>query len=177
MARLEPYSPTPAARAGRIVMTVMPFAVGLVCVLLSFVPVGRIFGSHITPAFPLMAIYYWAIVRPEMFPPLAVLVVGLVFDLLSGGAIGLWAFVYIVTYALVVSQRAVVVNAPFSAFWIGFLAAAGFAGALAWGIVSIMHGILVPPGTVIRHMAVTVAVFPIFAMLFGRIQSRVLQGG
>lgn len=176
MPRLEPYSPTPAARAGRIVMTVMPFAMGLACVLLSFVPLGRIVGSPLTPAFPLMAIYYWAIVRPEMFPPLAVFAVGLIFDLLSGGAIGLWAFVYVVTYAVVISQRMLVVNAPFSVFWVGFLFAAAFAGALAWAIISIIHGMFVPPGSVARHMAVTVAVFPIFAMLFGRIQTRVLQG-
>ncbi|ABS64090.1 rod shape-determining protein MreD [Parvibaculum lavamentivorans DS-1] len=176
MPRLEPYSPTPAARAGRIVMTVMPFAMGLACVLLSFVPLGRIVGSPLTPAFPLMAIYYWAIVRPEMFPPLAVFTVGLIFDLLSGGAIGLWAFVYVVTYAVVISQRMLVMNAPFSVFWIGFLVAAAFAGALAWGVVSISHGMFVPLGPVSRHMAVTVAVFPIFAMLFGRIQARVLLG-
>lgn len=176
MAKLEPYSPTPAARAGRIVMTVMPFVMGMACVLLAFVPLGRIVGSPLTPAFPLMAIYYWAIVKPEMFPPVAVLAVGLMFDLVSGGAIGLWAFVYVVTYAVVISQRMLLVNAPFSAFWFGFLVTAAFTGVLAWAIVSIIHGILVPPGSAIRHMAVTVAVFPIFAMLFGRIQTRVLQG-
>ncbi|MEP0708538.1 MAG: rod shape-determining protein MreD [Parvibaculum sp.] len=177
MAKLEPYSPTPASRAGRIVMTIMPFVIGLVCVLFSFVPIGRIFGSPLTPAFPLMAVYYWAIVRPEMFPPLAVFTVGLLFDLLSGGEIGLWAFAYVVTYAVVVTQRMLVVNAPFSAFWIGFAFAAGFAGALAWVVVSIIHGVFVPPVSVMKHMAVTVAVFPIFAMLFGRIEARVLQGG
>ncbi|MDZ4380047.1 MAG: rod shape-determining protein MreD [Parvibaculum sp.] len=176
MAKLEPYSPTPAARAGRIVMTIMPFAIGLACVLLAFVPLGRIVGSALTPAFPLMAIYYWAIVKPEMFPPFAVFAVGLIFDLVSGGAIGLWAFVYVITYAVVISQRMLLVNAPFSAFWIGFLATAAFAGLLAWAIVSVIHGIFVPPGSVIRHMAVTVAVFPVFAMLFGRIQTRVLLG-
>ncbi|MDO9127806.1 MAG: hypothetical protein Q7U42_13145, partial [Parvibaculum sp.] len=113
---------------------------------------------------------------PEMFPPLAVFAVGLIFDLLSGGAIGLWAFVYVVTYAVVISQRMLVVNAPFSVFWVGFLFAAAFAGAFAWAIISIIHGMFVPPGSVARHMAVTVAVFPIFVMLFGRIQTRVLQG-
>ncbi|PIQ40838.1 MAG: rod shape-determining protein MreD, partial [Thalassolituus sp. CG17_big_fil_post_rev_8_21_14_2_50_53_8] len=105
-----------------------------------------------------------------------VFAVGLMFDLISGGAIGLWAFVYVVTYAVVISQRMLLVNAPFSAFWIGFLVTAAFAGVLAWAIVSVIHGIFVPPGSVIRHMAVTVAVFPVFAMLFGRIQTRVLQG-
>ncbi|MEX2250192.1 MAG: rod shape-determining protein MreD [Parvibaculum sp.] len=177
MVRLDPYSPTPAARAGRIFMTVAPFVMGLACVLLSFVPFGRIFGSSLTPAFALMAIYYWAIVRPEMFPPLAVFAVGLVFDLLSGGIIGLWAFVYVVTYAVVISQRTLVVNAPFSVFWLGFLAVATFAGALAWAVVSIFYGMPVPPSSLVQHMVLTVAVFPVFAMIFGRVQTRVLPGG
>lgn len=176
MARLDPYSPTPAARAGRVFMIVAPFVMGLVCVLLSFVPFGRIFGSPLTPAFALMAIYYWAIVRPEMFPPLAVFAVGLVFDLLSGGIIGLWAFVYVLTYAVVVSQRLLVVNAPFTVFWFGFLVVAAFAGALSWAVVSVFHGMPVPPFSLVQHMVLTVAIFPIFAMIFGRIQTRVLPG-
>lgn len=177
MAKLEPYSPTPAARAGRIAMTVTPFVIGIVCVLLTFVPFGRIVGSPLTPAFPLMAIYYWAIVKPEMFPPLAVFTVGVLFDLLSGGEIGLWAFVYVVTYSLVVTQRSLLVNAPFSAFWFGFAFSAAFAGAVAWAIVSVIHGMFVPPGPVFWHMMVTVAVFPLFAMVFGRFETRVLLGG
>ncbi|MDZ4328468.1 MAG: rod shape-determining protein MreD [Pseudomonas sp.] len=176
MVRLEPYSPTPAARAGRVFMVVAPFVMGLVCVLLSFVPLGRIFGSSLTPAFALMAIYYWAIVRPEMFPPLAVFTVGLVFDLLSGGIIGLWAFVYVLTYAVVISQRLLVVNAPFTVFWFGFLIVAVFAGAVAWAVVSIYYGRPVPPSSLMQHMVLTVAIFPIFAMIFGRVQARVLPG-
>lgn len=177
MVRLDPYSPTPAARAGRVFTIVAPFVIGLVCVLLSFVPFGRIVGSPLTPAFALMAIYYWAIVRPEMFPPLAVFAVGLLFDLLSGGIIGLWAFVYVVTYAVVISQRMLVVNAPFSVFWFGFAVAATFASAIAWLVVSLFHGMAVPPVPLMRHMVLTVAVFPIFVMIFGRIQTRVLPGG
>lgn len=176
MVRLDPYSPTPASRAGRIFTIVAPFVMGLVCVLLSFVPFGRIVGSSLTPAFVLMAIYYWAIVRPEMFPPIAVFTVGLIFDLLSGGIIGLWAFVYVVTYAVVISQRMLVVNAPFTVFWFGFLVVSAFTGALAWVVVSIFHGTPVPTATLVRHMVLTVAVFPIFVMIFGRIQTRVLPG-
>jgi rod shape-determining protein MreD len=111
-----------------------------------------------------------------MFPPLAVFMVGVLFDLLSGGEIGLWAFVYVVTYSVVVTQRRLVVNAPFSAFWVGFALAAALAGAIGWVVVSVIHGMFVPPGPVFWHMAVTVAVFPVFAMLFGRFERRVLLG-
>ena len=114
---------------------------------------------------------------PDRCPRLEVFTVDLLFGLRSGGGIGLWAFVYVVTYAVVVTQRMLVVNARFSAVWMGCAFAAGFAGALAWVVVSIIHGVFVPPVSVMKHMAVTVAVFPIFAMLFGRIEARVLQGG
>ncbi|MGB5093587.1 MAG: rod shape-determining protein MreD [Parvibaculum sp.] len=177
MSRLEPYTPTPAARAGRIAATVLPFAMAVICVLLSFVPVGRIFGSSVTPAFAFMAIYYWGAVRPEMFPPVAVFAVGLILDLMSGGPIGLWAFVYVVTYALVVSQRFLLVNAPFSAFWFGFMLASIFAALVSWIAVSLFFGSFVAFSPIFWHMAVTVMVFPFFAFIFGRVQSRVLATG
>jgi rod shape-determining protein MreD len=177
MPRLEPYTPTPAARAGRIVMTIMPFVMGLACVLLSFVPAGRIFGTATMPAFALMAIYYWAIVRPEMFPVYAVFLVGLLSDLLSGGPIGLWAFVYVLTYALVLTQRFLAINAPFSIFWLGFLMAAVFAGTVAWGAASLFYGTFIAVKPIIWHLVATVLLFPPFAALFGRIERRILSSG
>lgn len=177
MSRLEPYTPTPAARAGRIVMTVVPFIMAVICVLLSFVPVGRIFGSSVTPAFAFMAIYYWGVVRPEMFPPVAVFAVGLILDLMSGGPIGLWAFVYVATYALVITQRFMLVNAPFSAFWFGFILASLFAAFISWIAASFFFGGLVAFSPIFWHMAVTIAVFPLFAFIFGRVQARVLATG
>ena len=174
MPRLEPYTPTPAARAGRIVMTILPFIMGLICVLLSFVPLGRIFGTSVMPAFALMAIYYWAIVRPEMFPVYAVFLVGLLSDLLSDGPIGLWAFVYVATYIVLLTQRVLLVNAPFSVFWFGFLVMAGLAGMIAWAAASLLYGAVLPLMPVVWHIVATVVLFPLFAMIFGRIERRIL---
>lgn len=174
MAKLESYTPTPAGRAGRIVLTVLPFIMGLVCVLLSFVPLGRIFGTSVMPAFGLMAIYYWAIVRPEMFPVYAVFLVGLLSDLLSGGPIGLWAFAYVLTYIIVLTQRVLAVNAPFSVFWLGFLLSATFAGFIGWGSASLFYGAFLPVGPLAWHLFVTVALFPLFAWIFGLIEHRIL---
>lgn len=173
MPRLEPYAPAPAGRASRIFMMLAPVVMGLICVLLSFVPMGRIFGSSQMPAFVLMAIYYWAVVRPEMFPAYAVLIMGLLSDLLSNGPIGLWTFVYLVTYWVILSQRSLVINAVFSMFWLGFLIIALFTGAFSWIVASILFGTIVPLKPVMAQMLVTVAFFPLFAWLFGRIQRRV----
>ncbi|MDR3500478.1 MAG: rod shape-determining protein MreD [Parvibaculum sp.] len=177
MARLDPYTPTPAGRAGRVVMTLLPFVMGILCVFFSFVPVGRIFGTSVMPAFALMAIYYWAIVRPEMFPVYAVFLVGLLSDLLSGGPIGLWAFVYVLTYAVVLSQRFLIVSGAFSVFWLGFLLAAAFAGVASWTVASISYGQVLAARPIVLHMLVTVIVFPVFSWLFGRIERRILPSG
>jgi rod shape-determining protein MreD len=177
MPRLDPYTPTPASRASRIVMTILPFAIGLFCVLLSFVPIGRIFGTSIMPAFALMAVYYWAVVRPDMFPVYAVFLIGLLTDLLSAGPIGLWAFVYVVTYAIVLTQRFLAINAPFSVFWFGFLLAALLAGTISWCVASLLFGVILSVKPILMHMLVTVAVFPIMAFLFGRIERRILPSG
>lgn len=177
MPRLDPYTPTPASRASRVVMTILPFAIGLFCVLLSFVPIGRIFGTSIMPAFALMAVYYWAVVRPDMFPVYAVFLIGLLTDLLSAGPIGLWAFVYVVTYAIVLTQRFLAINAPFSVFWFGFLLAALLAGTIGWGVASMLFGTVLSVKPILMHMLVTVAVFPVMAFLFGRIERRILPSG
>jgi rod shape-determining protein MreD len=177
MARLDPYTPTPASRASRLVTTILPVVIGIFCVLLSFVPVGRIFGTSVMPAFALMAIYYWAIVRPDMFPVYAVFLVGLLSDLLSAGPIGLWAFVYVLTYVVVLTQRFLVVNAPFSIFWLGFFLAAAFAGAVSWGVASLIYGSVLALRPILMHMLVTVALFPVLAFLFGRIERRILPSG
>lgn len=173
MPRLEPYVPTPAARASRLVMTVLPVVIGLACVLLSFVPMGRIFGTAAMPSFALMAIYYWAVVRPEMFPVYAVFSVGLLCDFLSAGPIGLWAFVYVFTYIVVLTQRFLGVNATFLVFWLGFLMTACLSGLIAWGVASIVFGMVLTLKPVMQNIVVTVAVFPLFSFLFGFIQNRI----
>ncbi len=174
MARLDPYTPTPAARASRVVVMVLPFVIGVFCVLLSFVPISRIFGSSTMPAFALMAIYYWAVVRPNMFSVYAVFVVGLLTDLLSAGPIGLWAFTYVFTYTVVLTQRFLIINAPFSVFWFGFGLAGVLVGAVSWGLASISYGMFLPVWPILAHILVTVAFFPFFSFLFGRIERRIL---
>lgn len=174
MQRLGPYSPTPAARASRIVTMTLPFLIGIFCVLLSFVPVGRIFGVGGMPAFALMAIYYWAVVRPDTFPVYAVFVVGLLTDLMSGGPIGLWSFTYVFVYIIVLTQRFLMMNIPFSVFWFGFLVVAMFTGVVSWTIASIAYWMFLPVSPVLSYVLVTAAVFPLFSFLFGRIERRIL---
>ena len=169
---MEPFSPSFATRAGRIVLMTLPFLVGVFCVLLSFVPVGMIFGTSVMPAFGLMAVYYWAVTRPEVFPPYAILAVGLLFDLLSAGPIGLWALVYTVVYGVVVSQRLLFFGRTFFVFWIGFAGACLMAGVLAWGVGSIYFARILSPGQLVTQLMVTIIFYPLFVIFFSLVQRR-----
>lgn len=173
----EPIGPTPAARAGKLALLTLPFLVGIGCVLLSFVPLSAIFNADVAPAFGLMAVYYWAVQRPDVFPPYAVFTVGLLYDLLSAGPLGLWALVYVVIYGVVLTQRLLFVGRAFTLFWLGFLVVALVAGLFAWGLASLYFAQLMSPLPVLTQMAATVALFPLFAKLFELLQERLLAQG
>jgi rod shape-determining protein MreD len=173
----EPLGPTPAARAGKIALLVLPFLAGFFCMLLSFVPFSRIFGVEIAPAFGLIAVYYWAVQRPDVFPPYGVFAIGLFYDLLSAGPLGLWALVYLIVYGLVISQRQLIIGRTFSLFWLGFLLSSMIAGLLGWALASLYFGQFLSPASVLVQMAATVALFPLFAKLFEQLLHRLLVQG
>lgn len=166
----ETIGPTPAARAGKLALLTLPFLVGLFCVFLTFVPIGSIVGIEVAPAFALMAVYYWAAHQPETFPPYAVFAVGLLQDLLSAGPIGLWAFTYVVIYGVVQTQRLVFAGRVPLVLWTGFALTALLAGTIAWSVASLYYARVLPPGPVLLQLIVTVALFPIFATLFARVE-------
>lgn len=169
---MEPFSPSFATRIGRIVLMTLPFLVGVFCVLLSFVPFGMVFGTSAVPAFGLMAVYYWAVTRPEVFPSYAILTVGLLFDLLSAGPIGLWALVYTVVYGVVVSQRTLFFGRTFFVFWAGFAAACIVAGVFAWAVGSVYFTRVLSPAPIVTQLMVTIIFYPPFAAFFGWVQDR-----
>lgn len=173
----EPIGPTPAARAGKLALLALPFLVGIACVLLSFVPLSAIFDADVAPAFGLMAVYYWAVQRPDVFPAYAVFTVGLLYDLLSAGPLGLWTLVYLVVYGIVVSQRLLFIGRAFTLFWLGFLIAATVAGLFGWALALLYFSQPLSPGPVLIQMAATVALFPVFATLFEWLQRRLLVQG
>lgn len=59
----------------------------------------------ITPSFGLVAIYYWAMYRPDLMKPSLVFLLGLVADAMAFLPLGLSALVYVGAYQLSFSQR------------------------------------------------------------------------
>src|SRR5258708_2092944 len=69
--------------------------------------------AAVAPLLALAGVYYWTIYRPELLPPFAVFIVGLVFDLLSGAPLGVTPLLLLLARTLVLSQRRYFVNRLF----------------------------------------------------------------
>src|SRR5258706_12787565 len=89
----------------RFLSSALPVGLTLVLVMLANMPVSFTGGVLPAPALALAAVYFWVLVRPDLMPPFAVLLIGLLEDLLSGGPPGLWAAGFLAAYALTDRQR------------------------------------------------------------------------
>jgi len=66
----------------------------------------RVLGLRLPePVLPLMVTFAWAVIRPSILAPLAVLFLGLFLDILWGAPLGLWAVTLLTAYGVVLASR------------------------------------------------------------------------
>ena len=108
----------------------IPFVCAVLGVVASNIPVS-IFGALVPPPmFGLMPIYFWCLVRPDLMPPFAVFVIGVLQDLLSGGQAGVWTLSFVAAYAVVDRERDSFAGRAGMGAMLGFAAAMLVAGAI-----------------------------------------------
>lgn len=82
-----------------------PMAQCVVATLLLALPF-RLFGLRLPePVIPLMVTFAWAVIRPSILAPVAVLLLGLFLDMLWGSPLGLWAVSLLTAYGVVLASR------------------------------------------------------------------------
>ncbi len=135
------------------------------------------FIGEITPSFGLVAIYYWAIYRPDLFRPLAVFALGIVNDSLHLFPLGLSAFIFVGIYQLSFMQRRFFVGQIFYMLWAGFVLAALLSMSFEWIFLSVMNGKLVTFSPVLMQFLLTAAIFPLPAWILIKIQRLLLSQG
>lgn len=155
---------------------ISPVLVALLLMFVLMVPLRLPNFGTIAPSVALMAVFYWAVYRPDLFGPVAVGILGFVQDALSGAPLGLNAMVFLLAYSSVVSQRQLFLAHGFFILWWGFALTAVIAGFVAWGIQSFLHFSLVPFDPVLYQAAATISLFPPAAWLFGKVQRAFLSG-
>jgi rod shape-determining protein MreD len=170
---LKPAIPQAANTAARL----LPVATTFVAAILSIEPVYIPGYASLTPAFTLMTVYHWTIYRPDLLPPLAIFLIGIVLDLLSGAPPGVTALFLLLARALVLRHRRSFINRGFPFVWGGFtlLTGAGMLG--LW----ILHCLLSWEWLEFRgstfRAVLTISLFPVASFLLGRTQRALMEAG
>ncbi len=146
----------------------MPVVTILVLILLARTPFSLAMFPDIAAGVTVMAVFYWTIYRPDLLPPAIVFVIGLIQDILTGGPIGLLAFVFLVIHGATLSQRTIFIGKPFSLAWLGFGVILAVALLLTWLFTCLLSASFVlMPNLLVPYVA-TVTSFPLVAWLFVR---------
>lgn len=158
----------------RLFKAAAPTLLGLLGVLILATPIRLFEGFAPTPILPLVIVFFWSVYGPDYLPPFSVFMIGLVQDLLTGGPLGLWPAVYLVTQYIVMSQRAYFLGREQKVVWLGFALASVGAGLILWLVMSLMSGVLLPVRYLLLQLAATVLIYPLFGIVFGELHRRVL---
>lgn len=153
----------------------LPFAMTVFLVMLSVTPLHIPGLGAVAPALSLIAVYYWAIFRPDLLPAPAVFAVGLFQDVLGGLPLGVTALAWLVVFGIVSSQRRFFLGKSFLVMWWGFVLIAAGVTAAMWLLLSALFGTLLASGPVVVQFLLTVALFPAFTWVFIRAQRALLQ--
>ncbi|WP_374576055.1 hypothetical protein [Phenylobacterium sp.] len=78
----------------------------------------RMFGLRLPePVAPMVATFAWAVIRPSIMAPIAVLFMGLFLDVFWGGPLGLWALALLTGYGVVLVTRSMMAGQSQPMMW------------------------------------------------------------
>ncbi len=152
-----------------------PFGITLILVIVNLVPLHVPGFVRVAPILPLMAIYHWAVHKPELMPAYAVFLIGFLQDLLTGAPVGLNTMVYLIAYGTVMSQRRFLAGKSFAVIWLGFALVTLGAAAMGWLFGSILTVSLIDPKGLLFQSLLTLGLFPVLAWAFLKWQQAFLE--
>ncbi|HEX4159914.1 MAG TPA: hypothetical protein VHY79_15725 [Rhizomicrobium sp.] len=140
----------------RFFAALVPFALAIIGTMIANFPISFTNGFLPAPLFGLMPVYFWGLVRPDLMPPWAALLVGLTEDLLSGGAPGIWAASFVACYIFVDRQRDSLAGLASYGAILGFAAAMLVAAGTGFAIVTVYYWRLPPVAPIVVATAINV---------------------
>jgi rod shape-determining protein MreD len=158
----------------RLIGSLIPTLMAVLLVMLVNMPVSFTGGFLPAPALALACVYYWVLVRPDLMPPFAVLSIGLLEDLLSGGPPGLWAAGFLAAFWLTDRERETLAGLTGLGSVVGFAGAMLIAGATAYGLDAIVYLRLPPLPPLLLESITTVIFYPLVAISAGWFHKRIV---
>lgn len=157
----QDFSLRKAEHAGRLMV---PHLLVITLLLLNVTALPILPMGGLKPQFVLMAVYYWAIYRPTLMPPLLCFVLGIVMDVLSGMPTGINALILVAAQWIVRDQRRFLMGQPYSTIWAVFGLVATVSAGVQWALYGLAHmhwSPLVPVGS---GLLLTVFLFPFISL-------------
>ncbi|MBV8978991.1 MAG: hypothetical protein JO261_16135 [Alphaproteobacteria bacterium] len=160
--------------ASRAFAGILPVGLALLGAIIANTPLSLTGGIVPGPLLGLMPIYYWGLVRPDLMPPFWAFAAGLLEDVLSMGAPGVWTVSYVVAYALIDRQRDAFAGLSGFGAILGFATVCSLACASAYLVESIYYWRLAPFAPVMSVLAMSIVFYIPAAMFFGTVQRRLV---
>lgn len=158
----------------RLFAALLPLLLSVGLVVLVNLPVsltGRLLPA---PVLALASVYYWVLVRPDLMPPAAALLVGLLEDILSGGPPGLWAAGFLAAFLLADRQRETLAGLSGIGAVLGFAGSMLFAAVTAYALAFAVYWQTAPVAPLFLETIITVLFYPVVALALGWVQRRVV---
>lgn len=153
-----------------IARIMVPTLASFCLVLVSVVPLRIPEASFVVPALALMSVYYWGLHRADLLPAPVIFVIGFMQDILSGGPLGIFTLTFLAVYGLCISQRRFFYGKSFLVVWWGFMIVAGGALLFEWALTSVFLEQIVSLRSIYFKYMMTIALYPLVAWLFARMQ-------
>jgi len=148
----------------------VPFLLAIVATFLFSIPLRLFTLALPEPVFPIVLAFAWAVIRPSVLGPFAVLFLGLFLDLFWGGPIGLWPLSLLAGYSLILLSRNLMVGQGPEILFGWYLAATGAAMGTAYLAILLTTGEAPNAlGTVWQYL-VTAALYPLAHYLIERFE-------
>ena len=147
----------------------LPALAVMVATILLATPV-KLFGWFHLPevVLPLTLAFAWPLIRPSVFGPLTLLVLGLFLDLLWGGPLGLWSTCLLAVYGGVLLARSFLVGQETRVLFAWYVVCTIGAFALAYLVTSVRAQNAPSILALLGQMIPTLLLFPVSAWMIER---------
>jgi rod shape-determining protein MreD len=162
-------------RLDLIARNFLPFFVTLLLIMVAVVPLRVPILSPVSPALPLIAVYYWSVYKPNLMPAWAIFLIGLFHDLLAAGPPGVGILSLLLVYGLVASLRRFLVGAGFLAVWLVFVPVAAAALLSTWLLTSLVETRLFDLDPTLFRFFATIAGYPCLAWVLSQLQRTLVR--
>jgi rod shape-determining protein MreD len=166
-----------ASQVDKVVARLLPVATTAVAAILSIEPIHIAGYADLAPDFTLMVVYHWTIYRPDLLPALAIFLIGVIYDLLTGGPPGASALLLLLARAVVLRHRRWFLHRTFLSVWAGFILLTVAAMLGLWILHSLLEAEMSEFQTAIFRGMLTMSLFPVVSFLLGRAQQALMGAG